>query len=167
MIVQTADLPNVIVLLTAETRVGQIQGVLKAQRKDMVGLLDSATDPHCLFHRARSCPPKHLVSARSWTQCCRYRCRPGGSRYRTLTVFNNVTSFHESAGETLYSDRHEGARLDRSRGWRDGGTRLQGTKDRTPRTGEILSSGHPRPQFHGRASNPAEERRSWKHTLRT
>jgi hypothetical protein len=34
-----------IVLLTAETQVGQIQVVLKAQRKEMVGLLDSATDP--------------------------------------------------------------------------------------------------------------------------
>jgi OOP family OmpA-OmpF porin len=35
MIVQTADSPKVVVLLTDETQVGQIQGVLKARRKEM------------------------------------------------------------------------------------------------------------------------------------
>jgi len=35
VIVQTADSPNLIVLLTDKTEVGQIQGVLKARRKEM------------------------------------------------------------------------------------------------------------------------------------
>src|SRR5690349_16499908 len=35
----------------------------------------------------------------------------GGSRYRTLTMFNNVTSFHESASERLYRDRSRGSEL--------------------------------------------------------
>jgi OmpA-OmpF porin, OOP family len=35
MIVQTTEDPNVVVVLTDSTRVGQIQGVLKARRKDM------------------------------------------------------------------------------------------------------------------------------------
>ena len=35
MIVQTADSPRLIVLLTDYTKVGQVQGVLKARRKDM------------------------------------------------------------------------------------------------------------------------------------
>lgn len=35
IIVQTADSPKVIVLLTGETEVGQIQGLLKARRKEM------------------------------------------------------------------------------------------------------------------------------------
>src|SRR5579872_5045155 len=35
MIVQTSDSPKLIVLLTDNTQVGQIQGVLKARRKQM------------------------------------------------------------------------------------------------------------------------------------
>jgi len=35
MIVQTKDSPNVVVLLTDDTQVGQVQGVLKARRKEM------------------------------------------------------------------------------------------------------------------------------------
>ena len=35
MIVQTSDSPNVVVLLTDKTEVGQIQGLLKARRKEM------------------------------------------------------------------------------------------------------------------------------------
>src|SRR5579862_4265622 len=35
MIVQTADAPNLPVLLTDDTQVGQVQGVLKARKKEM------------------------------------------------------------------------------------------------------------------------------------
>src|SRR5690242_5269648 len=35
MILETSDAPRVIVLLTDNTKVGQIQGVLKARRKEM------------------------------------------------------------------------------------------------------------------------------------
>src|SRR5439155_12789700 len=35
MILQTSDSPNLVVLLTDNTQVGQVQGVLKARRKEM------------------------------------------------------------------------------------------------------------------------------------
>src|ERR1700745_71075 len=35
MVVQTPESPNLVVLLTDDTEVGQVQGVLKARRKDM------------------------------------------------------------------------------------------------------------------------------------
>src|SRR6516164_1649977 len=35
MVLQTSTAPNLVVLLTDSTKVGQVQGVLKARRKDM------------------------------------------------------------------------------------------------------------------------------------
>src|ERR1700741_574393 len=35
MIVQTSNAPNIVVLLTDSTQVGQVQGLFKARRKDM------------------------------------------------------------------------------------------------------------------------------------